>query len=313
MKGVKISIIIPVYNSEKYLKECLDSCINQTMAEIEIICVDDGSTDNSINILRQYERVYSRIKIICHEENEKQGAARNTGVEDAKGEYVWFVDSDDFINQSACQLLYDTIKKHNVDLLSFCGVVFTEVGDVRKFANASFFQGLQFNRPYFPSKKWKEMNFYNLAASPCIYLAKREVVQKIKFREGVYCEDTDFSLKLFSLINSMICIPYTAYYRRWGTGSVTQGSINKKLLEDSISVIGSLHDFVEKNKISKRHFLYKFLIEYVGNVKIQYEKNSEINPDNLEDLQRFDKKYRPWEITVMFRKAKGFIKNRFNK
>ena len=94
----KISIIIPVYNVEKYLRECLDSCINQTLADIEIICVDDCSPDNSIKILEEYQAKDYRIKIFRHEKNKNLGAARNTGIQNAIGEYVWFVDSDDYID-----------------------------------------------------------------------------------------------------------------------------------------------------------------------------------------------------------------------
>ena len=97
MSDPKISIIIPVYNVEKYLRECLDSCVNQTLENIEIICVDDASPDNSIKILEEYQAKDSRIRIFRHEENKNLGAARNTGLANATGEYVWFVDSDDYI------------------------------------------------------------------------------------------------------------------------------------------------------------------------------------------------------------------------
>ena len=307
---LKISIIVPVYNSEKYLKDCLDSCISQTLSDIEIICVDDCSTDNSLEILEEYKTKDSRVKVFYHETNKKQGAARNTGIKNAAGEYIWFIDSDDFIDKNACQLLYDTIKKHNVDLLSFCGISFSDADNGSQLFNGAFFQGLQFNKVFCPRKDWKRMSFYNICAVPWIYITRAEVVKNFRFREGVYRQDTDFALKLFSSIDSMICIPFTAYYRRWGTGSITQGEINKKLLEDSISVIVSLHDFVAKNKISQKHFLYRFMVEYIRNVKVLYESNKDLQPDNLKDLERFDKKYSAWKITIMFRKIKDIVKNR---
>ncbi len=105
MNHPKISIIIPVYNVEKYLRECLDSCVNQTLEDIEIICVDDASPDNSIKILEEYQQKDSRIRIFRHEENKNLGTARNTGLTNATGEYVWFVDSDDYIDTKACQIL----------------------------------------------------------------------------------------------------------------------------------------------------------------------------------------------------------------
>ena len=129
----KISIIIPVYNVEKYLRECLDSCINQTLADIEIICVDDCSPDNSIKILEEYQAKDYRIKIFRHEKNKNLGAARNTGIQNAIGEYVWFVDSDDYIDTKACQILYDAIKEFNVDMLCFSALKFVDEGEKRHF------------------------------------------------------------------------------------------------------------------------------------------------------------------------------------
>ena len=94
---VKVSVIIPLYNVENYLKQCLDSVVNQTLKEIEIICINDGSTDNSKQILEDYARKDDRIKII-NRKNSGQGVARNVGIKYAKGEYIGFVDSDDWVD-----------------------------------------------------------------------------------------------------------------------------------------------------------------------------------------------------------------------
>ena len=96
-KETKVSVIIPVYNAEKYLRQCLDSVVNQTLRDIEIICVDDGSTDGSIEILREYEQKDSRVKVLC-QKNQYAGVARNNGLSHASGEYVFFMDSDDYCN-----------------------------------------------------------------------------------------------------------------------------------------------------------------------------------------------------------------------
>ena len=96
MNNITVSVIIPVYNTEKYLEECLKSVINQTLKVIEIICIDDGSTDNSPDILKEYSEKDGRIRIYS-QTNKGQGAARNRGIDLAKGEYVYFIDSDDFM------------------------------------------------------------------------------------------------------------------------------------------------------------------------------------------------------------------------
>ena len=97
---VKISVIIPVYNVEKYLKESLESVVNQTLNDIEIICIDDGSTDSSPSILKEYQNNDERF-IIINQENSGPGAARNRGIKEAKGKYTYFLDSDDYLELDA--------------------------------------------------------------------------------------------------------------------------------------------------------------------------------------------------------------------
>ena len=112
---VKVSVIIPIYNTEKYLKKCLNSLIHQTLSDIEIICVNDGSTDKSIDILRNFASQDHRIKII-EQENKKQGAARNAGMKIAQGEYIGFVDSDDWVDLDYFEKLYISAIKHKADI-----------------------------------------------------------------------------------------------------------------------------------------------------------------------------------------------------
>lgn len=114
----KISIIIPVYNVEKYLSKCLDSVINQTYKDIEIICINDGSTDNSFGILEDYAQKDIRIKII-NKKNEGVSIARNIGINQSNGEYIIFLDSDDWIESNTCELSIDCIKKHDADICCF--------------------------------------------------------------------------------------------------------------------------------------------------------------------------------------------------
>ncbi|WP_300742613.1 glycosyltransferase family 2 protein [uncultured Brachyspira sp.] len=114
---IKISVIIPVYNVELYLKECLDSIINQTLKNIEIICIDDNSTDNSYNILLEYQKIDNRIKIIKHKENLGLGPARNSGIRAAKGEYIYFIDSDDYISTNYINSLYESAMKYKSDMI----------------------------------------------------------------------------------------------------------------------------------------------------------------------------------------------------
>ena len=114
----KVSVIIPVYNVEKYLRKCLESVVNQTLKDIEIICVNDGSTDSSALILDEYARNDNRIKVYT-QENQGQGAARNMALELAQGDYIAFVDSDDWLEVSALEELYKFITEKGAEAVVF--------------------------------------------------------------------------------------------------------------------------------------------------------------------------------------------------
>ncbi len=114
--STEVSVIIPVYNTEQYLRQCLDSVVNQTFKDIEIICVNDCSTDNSLQILKEYQHKDNRIIIIDLTENKGAGNARNNGVNVAKGQYLTFIDSDDWIKENYIEVLYNAIKKYKTNV-----------------------------------------------------------------------------------------------------------------------------------------------------------------------------------------------------
>ena len=116
--SVKISVIIPVYNVEAYLKECLDSFLNQELKEIEVICVNDGSTDNSLNVLKEYQQKDSRV-IVINQENKGQGEARNVGIDASRGEYLFFADPDDYIEENSLSKLYSYARENNSNIVWF--------------------------------------------------------------------------------------------------------------------------------------------------------------------------------------------------
>ena len=256
--NIKISIIIPVYNVEKYIAECLDSCINQTLYEIEIICVDDCSPDNSILILEQMALKDSRIRIIRHNVNKGLGAARNTGIAAARGEYIWFVDSDDYIALEACQLLYETAQKHNIDVLCFNAIdVIVQENNSKKLVYDKYFSDWPKNVVLNPERDGTSMKGY-FPVSACIYISKRTYISNFSFREGCYYEDTDFTPILFFCAPRLFCIVYTAYFRRITPGSITQTPLNPKKLNDNKSVVISLGNFIRERKVPDGHFLTDF-------------------------------------------------------
>jgi len=112
-----VSVVIPVFNAEEYLCQCLESVINQTLKEIEIICIDDKSTDSSLDILEKYAKKDKRITIIRNELNLKAGESRNRGLRIASGEYIHFLDADDYMVNDAYEVLYNKAKSYDLDLL----------------------------------------------------------------------------------------------------------------------------------------------------------------------------------------------------
>ena len=195
--GVDISIIIPVYNTEsQYLRECLHSVINQTFRNIEIICINDGSTNNSLDILREYAQKDKRI-VIIDKENAGQGAARNDGLKIATGKYIMFVDSDDWLKNEACELLYNKAENDNVDIVYFNATYYN-----CKNKERSMFTRVRALFNIYADKKFRVSAKYHLCAlqtrEPWYKIYKLDFLKQnnIKFSEYRRGEDTTFWLKL---------------------------------------------------------------------------------------------------------------------
>lgn len=128
---MKLSVIIPVYNAEKYLSQCLDSVLSQDLTDLEVICVDDASTDSSADIVSEYEKRDSRVRLIRNNENLYAGKCRNRGLEAAQGEYVHFLDADDLVEEGAYSIFYEAAVKNNADFVKGCANSFdNDTGDI---------------------------------------------------------------------------------------------------------------------------------------------------------------------------------------
>ncbi|MBQ6421659.1 MAG: glycosyltransferase [Clostridia bacterium] len=132
MEGILLSIIIPVFNTEKYLHECLDSVLSQPTEGVEVVCADDGSTDRSLQTLLQYTGEYQNVRAL-HQENRGVSAARNLGIGNAAGRYLWFVDSDDFIGAGCLPEIVDVLKRESPDLLRVKPLAFTDGEDTARY------------------------------------------------------------------------------------------------------------------------------------------------------------------------------------
>ena len=205
----KISIIVPVFNSEKYIEKCLLSLINQTEKEIEIVIVNDGSDDNSEKIVTEFAQNDTRI-VYVKQEHKLQGAARNKGISLAKGEYIGFVDSDDWVDSDYFEKLYSAAKKYNSDL-ALATNVRTGNGKTKKRLNITkeaFYTDLQ--SKFDICNQWKD-------GCPTNKIYRREFLQKnnILYPENVFCEDKIFTTKALYHANGIVSVPgiYYYYYR----------------------------------------------------------------------------------------------------
>jgi len=224
----KVSIIVAVYNVEDYLPQCLDSLLKQTLKDIEIICVNDASTDNSLKILRQYADMDNRIRIISHSENKGLGASRNTGIDAARTDYIGFIDSDDYVDEEMFYVLYNEITKINVDL-AWCDFTRFIVEDgIDKTSNLP--RGLFTILEVLTNTK-----FYPSILSVCNKLYRKELLVDIKFPNG-YSEDQKFNAEYFLKTEKISVIDKVCYFYRIREGSISKPKeLNKKDWEDYLN------------------------------------------------------------------------------
>lgn len=212
----KISVIIPVYNVENYLKKCLDSITNQTLEDMEIICIDDGSTDSSPDILKEYSKKDKRIKIIT-KENEGQATARNLGIKEAKGEYIAFIDSDDFIEPEMLEKLYTKAKDNNLDI-AMCKIA-TYDNQTKEIKDNVWYYMLgvfrDFEMDIFSHKDTKEFTC-NISVTPYNKIYKTSLLKEnsILFPEGLIFEDEKFFFDTYLRAKRVSIVDEFLYYYR---------------------------------------------------------------------------------------------------
>lgn len=230
-KPSKVSVIVPVYNVEKYLPECLDSICNQTLSDLEIICVNDGSTDSSLEILKRYAVIDNRI-VILSQENGGLSVARNTGINFAKGEYIYFCDSDDKIDVKTLETLYNRAKNDDLDMLYFDAEPFFENAEVEKqFASyKTYYKRKNDYRGIYSGKKLFNEFLKNrdYLPSACINFLKADFIIKnnLTFEPGILHEDNLWSFKCALLAERVGYSANTFFHRRIRSNSIVTQQIN---------------------------------------------------------------------------------------
>lgn len=286
----KVSVIIPVYNTEKYLRKCLESVCNQTLSDIEIICIDDCSTDGSLEILKEYSKKDERIKLVELKENKGAGAARNLGIDNAKGEYIGFVDSDDWIDLDFYEKLYKEAIRTDADI--------TKGSDyVLRFQDGTTIVDKQ-------NCKIKEnkLNFWSQFTT-AIYRKIFVLENKIFFPEDLLVgEDPVFAIKCAFLSNKISVIDDARYYYNRREDSLNSPIWSEKKIDDYIKYIKIVCDFASIQNVSKNDNITFFnrIIEDVIINKNDRAKNKKIEK-KFEVLLKYVKSKRiKYPIRVLF-------------
>lgn len=220
---LKVSIIIPVYNVEKYIKECLDSVLNQTLKDIEVICINDCSPDNCLEILNEYAQKDKRVRVIDLKENQGMGNARNLGIQEAKGQYIMFLDSDDFLEPQAVEEAYKKISENDNDFVIFDYNNYIEETDEKILIknHTAPFQNLG-NKNYI---KLSECDFHFLSAAFVwnkIYKLSFIKENEIKFSHKKFFEDLSFAIRAFAKAENFSYMDKALYnYRKKANGVTT--------------------------------------------------------------------------------------------
>lgn len=207
LQNVKVSIVVPIYNVEQYLAQCLDSLINQTLQEIEIICVNDGSTDNSAKIISDYANRDSRIRVIT-KKNTGYGNSMNIGFDAACGEYIGIVESDDYADQDMFEVLYRTAKENNLDVVK-SSYYFYYSQPVEKNDKQEIVSSVLSNKTFCPttyfSAKMEMVEFFNIKPTiwSAIYRKQFLLDNDIRFNEtpGASFQDASFNFKVWTCAN----------------------------------------------------------------------------------------------------------------
>jgi glycosyltransferase involved in cell wall biosynthesis len=291
---VEISVIIPIYNVEDYLYECINHIVNQSFKDIEIICINDGSTDKSMDILNQFKD--NRINIIT-QENKGLGASRNVGIKHAKGKYVYFMDADDYLELTALEELYVLCEKLNTDFIMF---KLKNFDDITK----EIIEDEYYSMPYLKNRVGDNIFNYNDVKDIALDLAvnspgnffKREFIKDLKYPEGLLYEDNVFFTKALFKANKIYFYDKFLYNRR-----VRKNSLSKSPSLDTIDITDLLLDIINEYgyTIHKKELYYRIF----NNIYKIFENTPEKYKEEvfLKIKEKYQKYSEKWQEDSYFR------------
>lgn len=250
----EVSIIVPVYQVEKYIRQCVDSILAQTFTDFELILVDDGSKDKSGQICDEYARMDARVKVI-HKENGGAADTRNRGMDQAVGNYVMFVDSDDYIAPTMLECLYRNMLNENADIATCNYLYFFENDRKKDFATNVKSEVLTGTEIFYYRKNERNYGFWTVVWNK---LMKRETVGKVRFRSGKYYEDEFWANEIYQMNIKIVTIPECLYYYRQHENS----TMRQKKIARSLDIIEAFQEriyiYLKEQKYSEQ--AYKVLV-----------------------------------------------------
>lgn len=283
----QISVVLPVYNVEEYLRQCLDSLANQTFEDFEVICVNDGSGDSSPDILEEYASEDERFKIVS-QENKGLSGARNTGMNYIKGRYLLFLDSDDWLELNALELLYNHANALNSEMVIFPYRYFnqeTKQYEENDFTKLNMFDSSVDNKN-FNYKNIPETVFRIPHESIKLYDVKTLKKLAVKFPEGLNYEDAYFFYKIFFKLNKVSIIRTPIYNYRIRNDSICTTGTEKSF--DIFKILTSIENFLKEDEIYES-FKDEFILFTVINLKFVYLRLDERFRDRY--LEKIKKNY----------------------
>lgn len=273
-----VSIIMPVYNVEQYIEESLNSVASQSFTDYELIIVNDGSTDDSETIIYDFIEKHDDLNVkYIKQDNAGQSSARNKGISKAKGEYIYFFDSDDLIDEKTIEILYKKSKVQNLDLLLFSGESFFETDDVQ--ATKYTFNYLK--QEHYPTvlngqKLFVELiNNNEYSTSPCLYFVKKSLLlnENLRFYEGIIHEDALFTFQVILSAARAKVINDVLFYRRVRLNSTMTTKNYSKRFDGIYTVLIEMLKFKKKIDTSKSELklaIQDRLSDAFGNAANQY-------------------------------------------
>lgn len=282
MNKIKLSIIVPVYNTEQYLEKCLDSLVKQTLKEIEIILINDGSPDNSEVIIKKYLKMYNNIKYI-KKDNGGLSSARNEGLKHVQGEYIGFVDSDDYVKVDMFEKMYNKIIKDKSDIV-ICDMVYELNGKDISDTNFKDFGILNKNEAIL---MYLDNNYFRAHVINKIF--KKELFTGLTFLEGEVYEDVDIFYKLLHKSSKISFINEKLYFYNQGNfQSITKRKFNLKnivLLNNHEKMI----EFFKNNGYSKEiceagERIY--FIATIGLIEMAFNSKSRLSKSEFNEIRK---------------------------